>query len=276
MKRGTIDHPKLRALVAALPVRGRYEAVGVLESIWHFTALYAYRGDIGKHADAAIAEWIGWQGSPDSLIGALVKTGWLNAVDGPERLTVHDWHEHCDDSVKKRLSRESQKAPSVAAETGTCLSDGGECLDMSGHNQPRARAKGYRQESLNPNPGKEGDAGKPTQASQDAAGRFLALLQSAGTWSHRDSGPHAIAEIGRLIQSRGENRAIEEAEWYAANHARPFLPAMRCLRDLEKWGGIRDAIDKAAAAAPEHHDILPCIGEQDQSEPPPEYRYDPK
>jgi hypothetical protein len=136
VKRGTIDHPKMRALVAALPIGGcRYQAVGILESLWHFTALYAYRGDVGRHTDTAIAEWIGWKGSPDSLIEPLVKTGWLNRADGPERLVVHDWMDHCDDSVKKRFSREAQNALKCPPHIYTCP-------DMSRHGGTRARGEG--------------------------------------------------------------------------------------------------------------------------------------
>lgn len=81
-----------------------YAAVGVMESLWHFAARYTPRGDIGKFEDQAIADAIGWLGSAEGLVDALCVVGWLDRIDGPDRLHVHDWEDHCDRSVKKFLA----------------------------------------------------------------------------------------------------------------------------------------------------------------------------
>jgi hypothetical protein len=47
MKRGTPEHPKTAHLMAALSIPRPY-AVGILELLWHFTARYAPRGDVGR------------------------------------------------------------------------------------------------------------------------------------------------------------------------------------------------------------------------------------
>lgn len=113
MKRGTIDHPKTRLLCTKLDIP-RYQAVGILESMWHFAAMYAHNGDIGRFSNEAIAEWIDFDDdAADRLVDCLVDCGWLDRVDGPSRLMVHHWQEHCDDAVKKRLQRDSQKSGHV-------------------------------------------------------------------------------------------------------------------------------------------------------------------
>lgn len=99
MKRGGPSHPKTLGLAKALGGE-RYAAVGILESLWHFTAQYARRGDIGRYEDSAIAEAIGWTGEPSKLIEALVKRGFLDRCRC-HRLRVHDWPDHADQAVEK-------------------------------------------------------------------------------------------------------------------------------------------------------------------------------
>lgn len=99
MKRGTPDHPKTRLLAARLKLT-RYQVVGVLESLWHFTAQYAKRGDIGKWSDETIASAIEWEGDPAELIAALVSARFLDA-DTTYRLLVHDWESHADQTVTR-------------------------------------------------------------------------------------------------------------------------------------------------------------------------------
>jgi len=97
LKRGTTDHPKTHELAAVLGLE-KWGAVGVLEALFHFTAQYARRGDIGRHTDAAIARGIGWSKEPAKLIGGLVQAGWLDRCRC-HRLRVHDWHDHADQTV---------------------------------------------------------------------------------------------------------------------------------------------------------------------------------
>lgn len=99
MKRGGPHHPKTLALSAALGVE-RCHAVGILESLWHFVSQYARRGDIGRHPDTAIAQGIGWAGSPAALTSALVETGWLDRCPC-HRLRIHDWPDHADQGVQR-------------------------------------------------------------------------------------------------------------------------------------------------------------------------------
>ena len=64
MKRGTPDHPKMRALARALCV-SRAHAVGIMECLWHFTANYAPNGSLAKFTEEEIAEAVTWEDAPD-------------------------------------------------------------------------------------------------------------------------------------------------------------------------------------------------------------------
>jgi len=99
LKRGTPNHPKTRALAAALGLP-QYAAVGILEALWHFAAAYARRGDVGRHSDAALAAAIDWREGPGTLVDALVSTGWLDRCRC-HRLRIHDWPEHADQTVRR-------------------------------------------------------------------------------------------------------------------------------------------------------------------------------
>ena len=110
MKRGVPDHPKTKLLMTLLGL-ARYQAVGVLESIWHFAASYAKRGDIGRWTNQEIASAIGWDKDADGLIEGLVEARFLDA-DPKHRLLIHDWQEHCDQTVQR--SEEVKKLGFIA------------------------------------------------------------------------------------------------------------------------------------------------------------------
>lgn len=91
----------------------QYEAVGILENLWHVTAREAPQGDIGKLSNEDIAMGIDWHGNADALIEALITCRWLD-VSRQFRLIVHDWHEHCDEAVRKKLKRNGLSFRSIA------------------------------------------------------------------------------------------------------------------------------------------------------------------
>jgi hypothetical protein len=128
MKRGTPEHPKVFDLAEKLDVP-RPTAIGYLELLWHFTAVYAPQGDIERFSDRRIEKALDWTGESGRLITVLVEVGWIDR--GPEhQLVVHDWEEHCDDAVRKRLSRSrksfvrvSQKVTGVFMDTDRTIAD---------------------------------------------------------------------------------------------------------------------------------------------------------
>lgn len=121
MKREAISHTKMKRLCRRLDIP-LWQGVGLLESIWHLTARETPRGDIGKLSDEDIALAIDYRGDETKLIEALVLAGWLDR-DPVERLAVHDWDDHCEDSVHMRLVRArlffvSGHAPKLTRLTG--------------------------------------------------------------------------------------------------------------------------------------------------------------
>ncbi len=103
MKRGTPGHPKTLTLADELEIAIPH-AVGILEMLWHYTGDYTPRGDIGKVSNKTIARAVGWSGDSEKLIQVLISSGWLD-VSADHRLIIHDWPEHAEELVRKRLER---------------------------------------------------------------------------------------------------------------------------------------------------------------------------
>jgi hypothetical protein len=81
-----------------------YQAVGMLELLWHLTAREAPRGDIGKLSNEDIALALDYRGDEDVLIEALIRTRWLDRNE-THRLLIHDWHEHAWLTINSRALR---------------------------------------------------------------------------------------------------------------------------------------------------------------------------
>jgi len=105
MKRDVFDGLKIEGLMDALSIP-RYAAAGILTGLWKTTEKFYPRGDIGRATNKQIAERLDWpQKKADKLIEALIASRWMDPLPGPERLYIHDWHEHCEDSVHRVLAR---------------------------------------------------------------------------------------------------------------------------------------------------------------------------
>ena len=89
MKREATEHPKFSRLATMFKIQ-RWMAIGLMESIWHFTAKYAKAGDIGRWSNEEIACGIGWTDDPNILIEGLIKTKFIdkNKNDALSRLKV--------------------------------------------------------------------------------------------------------------------------------------------------------------------------------------------
>ena len=75
-----------------------------MELLWHWVAEYLPRGDIGRSEDWEIASAVHWKKDPEELVRALVEEHWID--EHPTcRLVVHDWTEHCEESVHTKLAR---------------------------------------------------------------------------------------------------------------------------------------------------------------------------
>lgn len=118
MLRQAFASPKLTTLMRRLKAP-KYAAVGILESLWHFTGTQSPRGDIGRWSDEDIADAIGWDGDPAALVDALVRARWVDRC-AAHRLVVHDWEDHCGQTVKRSQQVQSEGfasvVPAVASE----------------------------------------------------------------------------------------------------------------------------------------------------------------
>lgn len=86
----------------------RFATVGLVEGIIHFAAANADDGDLSRFQPDAIAEWLGWQGSPDDMVEAMVKTGWLNR--GNSGLRITDWFDLAGPTIADRWRKRSRQA----------------------------------------------------------------------------------------------------------------------------------------------------------------------
>jgi hypothetical protein len=129
MKRGTPRHPKILELCELLGIKLAL-AVGLLELLWHFAAEFAPRGNIGRYPDKHIARALGWGGPPAKLITALTTARWIDE-DAVHRLVIHDWHDHADEAVRKKLRRAGQSFLSHASKMPRHRRDGVDALCAS-------------------------------------------------------------------------------------------------------------------------------------------------
>lgn len=104
---GTVNHVKFKRLSRELGL-SEWETVGVLESIWMFTARSHICGDIGTSENIDIAIGIGWDKDEDELVNALIKCKWLDECF-EKRLIVHDWKIHCPNHVKGNIAKHGKK-----------------------------------------------------------------------------------------------------------------------------------------------------------------------
>lgn len=96
----------------------RYHAVGLMEMLWNFTAKECPTGLLENRTADDIAVATGWDGDENVLVEALVYARFLE-VHG-ESWRVHDWPDHCDNSVHLKLWRDRRcfadgRPPKVAS-----------------------------------------------------------------------------------------------------------------------------------------------------------------
>jgi hypothetical protein len=186
MKHSCPDHPKTKAIAAKLNLR-RYQAIGLLESLWQFTAVYAKRGDIGRWTDAEIASAIDWDRTPQELIESLLATRFLDACP-VNRLLVHDWKEHADQGVQrseevKKLGFASVQLASYSKKLRRRASD-------------RKERKGKEGSSLKEGGVGEGNNEPPTLAALTAFDAFWAAYpRRIGKIKAREVFAHSVKEL---------------------------------------------------------------------------------
>lgn len=106
MKREAVSHTKMKRLCRALDVP-LYQAVGMLELLWHTTSRQAPRGDIGRLTDDDIALSMDYRQDSSHMVSAICAAGWMDD-NAEHRLIVHDWPDHAEDGVHMKLARAKQ------------------------------------------------------------------------------------------------------------------------------------------------------------------------
>lgn len=171
MKRDAPGHGKIADLAHKLGIP-RYGAVGIFECLIHATGKYAFLGDIGKLSNVAIAEQVYWDKDPDVLIKALVEVRLID-VSKRYRLVVHDWHDHCEDWVKKRVERSGlpfaslRRIPAANGRQRQTKSDIEADNGILAGGQGKGQGQGIRSEG-----GVGGDTAADTRGQVRISGRF--------------------------------------------------------------------------------------------------------
>lgn len=270
MKRSTVDHPKFERLQKVLTLK-RWQAMGLLEALWHFTAKFASQGDVGRWSDEEIADWIGWEGSASELIAALVKCRWLDE-DATHRLLVHDWHDHADGATKISLKR-ADKLFLSGTVLQQCRDKSEQCRDLLRPPEPcpaRAMPEPCPAPSPLPPSGSVGSAGRNGNEngilpdgtrrltereleSVDDAAEAIGLLRE-------HINPTVMRSIQRLFAAGCD---VELWDQVVDEEKKPGLKSLQyfvtcCQGRMDELGQIRQPLangGKLPAAKPDHDDM---------------------
>lgn len=209
MKRGTPRHPKTLHL-AELINRDVPTAVGYLELLFHFTAEFAPQGDIGRYDDARIEAALHWRGKRGALLEALKTAGWVDEHLSA-RYATHDWHDHCDDTVRKRLKYNNldflSHAGKISGESQKISAPVAENLSLPIPSHPKPSPKPIPIPSQTPTP-----TATPTPA-RNGTGTF----QSEFEIRLRDSGwepsPQIFPQLVRIATKAGVEPTMAAVVW---------------------------------------------------------------
>jgi hypothetical protein len=115
-----LTHQKLYRL-AALLGKNRFEALGYLSGLWHFTALNSWTdGDLGAFIDT-IEPMLEWQGQPGMLVLAFQESGLLDDC------VVHEWTTHQSDFIRLKqrygIGKSGESTTKVGLKTTKVVTD---------------------------------------------------------------------------------------------------------------------------------------------------------
>lgn len=111
----TLDrHPKVLKVMKLLRI-SRFEAVGLMITLWLWCLDFAQDGDLGRYDAEELAEAIGWRGDPVALVDALCAAGLLDGEG--ESLTIHDWDDYAGRLIEKREANTKRMRDARATKT---------------------------------------------------------------------------------------------------------------------------------------------------------------
>lgn len=186
--RGTLTHRKTRRLARLLDI-DEPSALGILEALWHVTSENQRDGGIGRMANEDIIEEMFCRKDPDTVIDALIKSGWIDEIEGC-RLYVHDWHVHSDDTIDNYIARGGKRYANGAQPRMKRLSkeEKARLCDAHGYLLPSVRTESHNGAEPEPYPEPNPDS------NNDNNGREREFLPGA-----RMSPPAPIQVIDYLV-----------------------------------------------------------------------------
>ena len=225
MKRGTITHPKTKRLARVLGIP-LLHAVGVLESLWHWTAQYAPTGDVSKMAQD-LEDGVFWDGKEGVLIPALIQCELLDQYQG--KIFVHDWAEHCDATVRRYLERHNLQPVTTLSEC---------CLDKTLTLSRLARGIGIGIGIGN---------GKAVEKGVQGGEKVAEFDVFYGAYPHHVGKTKALAAFvaarkraGQEIIMAGVERA--KAQWTAEGTEARFIPHPATWLNEGRWEDEADPV----------------------------------
>ena len=195
----------------------KWGAIGILEGIWHFAADYTPEGDIGRYADDAIAEFIGWDHElvdGAQLVQALVDTHWLDANDR-SRVVIHDWHDHAPEWVIKKLQRAQKTFVTGPHPRLDGVAD-------NGRQRPTTSALAPEDDNVGlPSPDQTSPDQTPPDQTPPGRGPLAGLIRSASALTGSDPDPRMKAKAVLLGCDVGEPVNEELALRMVRDNVRP-------------------------------------------------------
>lgn len=100
------DNPKTRKLARILNV-SIPTTVGHLQCLWWWATDYAQDGNLSKYDNEDIADAMMWEGKPEELIKALIKSRFIDEDENGRQ--IHDWWEYAGKLVERREKDRERK-----------------------------------------------------------------------------------------------------------------------------------------------------------------------
>lgn len=242
--------------LSSAAVEANLVAVGLLVGLWTWAIQNAYDGNLSDCSPRTIANACQWKKKPETLVQALIKTGWLN-----EDLRLHDWEEYALLLIDQEENRRQKTRERVRRYRDRKSGNGGAAGNAAGNvTAPRCNAPTLPDQTL-PDPTKPDLAASPTTSVVcDAAKRgavppaevqagFSPPLQSA-----LESWLRYKAEKRQDYRPEGLKALVGEIRSNAARYGEDAVIGLigKCMSS--NWQGIIwDRLKKAEAESGSWH-----------------------
>lgn len=101
-----LDHRKLRRTCKLLKI-SEVSLRGYLVTLWLNVLRHSPDGDLEDWSNEDIEHYAGWEGRSGVFVPALIKTAWVDVVDGNR--VIHDWEEHSEKLHIARVRKQNRE-----------------------------------------------------------------------------------------------------------------------------------------------------------------------